>query len=53
LCYDSENWIINKRQAPKLEAGEMRFLRPRNGLKVNLIEDIKLLQKGWLNTWEE
>jgi hypothetical protein len=26
----------------------MRFLRPRNGLKVNLIEDIKLHLKRWL-----
>jgi len=28
LCYGSENWIINKRNAQKLEAAQMRFLRP-------------------------
>jgi hypothetical protein len=57
LCYGSENWIINKRDAQKLGAAQMRLLRPllglarldcqrnadiHNGLKVkNLIEDIK------------
>jgi hypothetical protein len=68
LCYGSENWIINKRDAQKLEAAKMRFLRPllrpykirppenpdiRNRLKVNsLIEDIKLYQKNWLDHLE-
>jgi hypothetical protein len=32
LCYGSENWIINKRDAQKLEAAQMRFLRPLLGL---------------------
>jgi hypothetical protein len=30
----SENWIINKRDAQKLEAAEMRILRSLFGLKV-------------------
>jgi hypothetical protein len=33
LCYGSENWIINKRDAQKLEVAQMRFLRPLLGLK--------------------
>jgi len=61
----SENCIINKRDAQKLEAAQMRFLRPLlgltrldrqrnpdicNRLKVdNLVEDIKLYQKNWLD----
>jgi hypothetical protein len=32
LCYGSEVWIINKRNAQKLEAAQMRFLRPLLGL---------------------
>jgi hypothetical protein len=56
LYYGSEAWIINKRDAQKLEAAQMRFLRPllgltrldrqrnsdiRNRLKVeNILEDI-------------
>jgi hypothetical protein len=68
LCYGSENWFINKRDAQKLEAAQMRFLRPlfgltrldrqrnpdiRNRLKVdNLIEDIKLYQKSRLDHLE-
>jgi hypothetical protein len=57
LCYGSETWTINNRDAQKLEAAQMRFLRPllgltrldrqrnpeiRNNLKVdNIVEDIK------------
>jgi hypothetical protein len=57
LWYGSENWIINKRNSQKLEAAQMRFLKPllgltrldrqrnpeiRNSLKVdNIVEDIK------------
>jgi hypothetical protein len=33
LCYGSEDWIINKRDAQKLEAAQMRLLRPLLGLK--------------------
>jgi hypothetical protein len=56
LWYGSEVWIINKRDAQKLEAAQMRFLIPllgltrldrqrnsdiRNRLKVeNILEDI-------------
>jgi hypothetical protein len=32
LCYGSESWTINKRDAQKLEAAQMRFLRPLLGL---------------------
>jgi hypothetical protein len=32
LCYGSENWIINKTDAQKLDAEQMRFLRPLLGL---------------------
>jgi hypothetical protein len=32
LCYGSENWITNKTDALKLEAAQMRFLRPLLGL---------------------
>jgi hypothetical protein len=28
LCYGSENWVINNRDAQNLEAAQMRFLRP-------------------------
>jgi hypothetical protein len=68
LCYGSENWTINKRDAKKLEVAQMRLLRPLlglrrldsqrnpdicNRLKVNnLIEDIKLYQKSWLDHLE-
>jgi hypothetical protein len=68
LCYGSEICIINKREAQKLEAAQMRFLRPllgltrldrqrnpdiRNRLKVNNIVDyIKLYQKKWLDRLE-
>jgi hypothetical protein len=65
LCYGSENWIVKKREAQKLEAAQMKLLRPllglkkmdrqsipdiRNRLKVDsLVEDIKLYQKNWLD----
>jgi hypothetical protein len=65
LCYGSEKWIINKRDAQKLEAAQMSFLRPslgltrlhlqrnpviRNRLKVdNLVEDVKSYQRNWLD----
>jgi hypothetical protein len=65
LCYDSEVWIINKRNVEKLEAAQMRFLRPllgltrldqqrnsdiRNRLKVdNTLEDIISYQKNWID----
>jgi hypothetical protein len=68
LCYGSEDWILYKRDAQKLEAAQMRFLRPllgltildrqrnpdiRNRLKVNnIVEDIKLYQKKWLDHME-
>jgi hypothetical protein len=32
LCYGSEVWIVNKRDSQKLEAAQMRFLRPLLGL---------------------
>jgi hypothetical protein len=32
LCYGSEAWIINKRDAQKLEVAQLRFLRPLLGL---------------------
>jgi hypothetical protein len=64
-CYGSENWIVNKRRAQKLEVIQMTFLRPllgltkldrqrnpgiRNRLKVDkLLEDIKMYQKNWLD----
>jgi hypothetical protein len=65
LCHGSENWTINKRDAQKLEAAQMRFLRLkrpdrqrnpdiRNRLKVNNIaEDIILHQNKWLDPWNE
>jgi hypothetical protein len=62
LCYGSENWIINKRDAQKLEAAQIRFLRQLlgltrlddqrnpeicNGLKMDkIVEDIKLYQRN-------
>jgi hypothetical protein len=68
LCYGSENWTINKRDAQKLEAAQMRFLRPllgltrldrqrnpeiRNSLKVdNIVEDIKQYQRRWVDHLE-
>jgi hypothetical protein len=68
LCYGSENWIINKRDARKLEAAQMRFLRPlleltrldrqrnpeiRNSLKVdNIVDDIKQYQRRWVDHLE-
>jgi hypothetical protein len=61
LFYGSEAWVINKRDAQKLEAAQMKFLRPllgftrldhqrnldiRQKLEVdNKVEDIKLYQK--------
>jgi hypothetical protein len=61
--YGSEAWVINKRDAQKLEAVQIRFLRPllgftrldhkrnsdiRKKLEVdNTVEDIKLYQKQW------
>jgi hypothetical protein len=67
--YDNnENCIINKRDTQKLEAVQMRFLRPLlgvtrldcqrnhdicNTLKVdNIVEDKKLYQKKWLDHLE-
>jgi hypothetical protein len=32
LCYGSEKWTIQKRDAQNLEAAQMRFLRPLLGL---------------------
>jgi hypothetical protein len=68
LCYGSETWTINKRDAQKLEAAQMRFLRPllgltrldsqrnleiRNSLKVdNIVEDIKQYQRRWVDHLE-
>jgi hypothetical protein len=68
LCYGSENWIIDKRDAQKLEAAQIRFLRTLLGLTRldpqrnpdihnilevdNIVEDIKLYQKSWLNQLE-
>jgi hypothetical protein len=68
LCYGSENWIINKRDTQKLEAAQMRFLRPllgltrldcqrnpeiHNSLKVdNIVEDIKQYQRRWVDHLE-
>jgi hypothetical protein len=68
LCYGNENWIINKRDAQKLEAAQMRILRPllgltrfdlqrnpeiRNSLKVdNTVEDIKQYQRRWVDHLE-
>jgi hypothetical protein len=64
----AENWIINEGDAQKLEAAQMRLLRPlleltrldrqrnpdiRNRLKVkNLVEDMKLYHKKWLHHLE-
>jgi hypothetical protein len=60
--YGSETWVINKRDAQKLEAAQMRFVRSLLGftrldqrnsdihkkLEVgNIVEDIKLYQKKW------
>jgi hypothetical protein len=63
LFYGSEACVINKREAQKLEAAQMRFLRPllgftrldhqrnsdiRQKLEVdNTVEDIQLYQKKW------
>jgi hypothetical protein len=68
LCYGSENWIINKWDAQKLGAAQMRFLRPllgltrldrqripdiRNSLNVdNIVEDSKQYQRGWVDHLE-
>jgi hypothetical protein len=68
FCYGSKNWIINKRDAQKLEAAQMRFLRPLlgltrldhqrnpeicNSLKVdNIVEDIKQYQRRWVDHLE-
>jgi hypothetical protein len=65
LCYGSENWIISKRDAQKVEAAQMRFLIPllrltrldrqriRNRLKEdNTVRDIKLYQEKWLDHLE-
>jgi hypothetical protein len=65
LCHGSEVWIINKRNAQKLEVVQMRFLRPllgltrldrqrnfdiRNRLKAdNILEDIISYQKNWID----
>jgi hypothetical protein len=68
LCRGSENLVINKGDAQKLEAAQMRFLRPllgltrldrqrnpdiRNRVKVdNIVEDIKQYQKKSLDHLE-
>ena len=31
LMYDSENWSVNRSDKRKIEAAEMRFLRPMAG----------------------
>jgi hypothetical protein len=65
LCYGSEVWIINKIDTQKLEAVQMRFLRPllgltrldrqrnsdiRNRLKVdNILDDVISYQKNWID----
>jgi hypothetical protein len=65
LCYGSEVWIINKRDAQKLQVAQMRFLRPLigltrfdcqrncdicNRLKVdNILQDIISYQKNWID----
>jgi hypothetical protein len=65
LCYGSEVCIISKRNAQKLEAAQIIFLRPllgltsldrqrnsdiRNRLKVdNILEDIISYQKNWID----
>ena len=33
LMYSSENWPLNRSDKRKIEAAEMRFLRPMAGLK--------------------
>jgi hypothetical protein len=65
LGYGSENWIINKRDAQKLEAAQMRFLRLkrpdrqrspdiRNTLKVNnIVGDIISYQNKWFDPWNK
>jgi predicted deacetylase len=63
LKYGSENWVMNKRDTQRLEAAQMRFLRPLSGhtrldrqqnkdirktLKVtNIIKEIQQYQKNW------
>jgi hypothetical protein len=65
LCYGSKVWIINKRDIRKLEAAQMRLLRPLLGLtrldrqrnsdiryrlKVNkILEDIMSYHKNWID----
>jgi hypothetical protein len=65
LCCGSEAWFINKRDAQKPEAAQVRFLRPLldltrldrqrnsdilNRLKVdNILEDIISYQKNWID----
>jgi hypothetical protein len=62
LFYCSEAWVINKRDAQKLQAAQMRFLRPllgftrldhqrnsdiRQKLEVdNIVEDIKFSRRN-------
>jgi hypothetical protein len=54
LCYSSENWLINRRDAPKLEAAQIRFLRPLLGLarcdtvilNGHVPRDVPSLQRG-------
>ena len=33
LMYGSENWSLNRSDKRKIEAAEMRFLRPMAGIK--------------------
>jgi hypothetical protein len=55
LCFRSENWIINRRDAQKLEAARIRFLRPLlrhtrlDRPRNSTVEDIQLCQKKWLD----
>jgi hypothetical protein len=34
LMYDSENWSLNRSEKRKIQAAEMRFLRPMAGYKL-------------------
>jgi hypothetical protein len=68
MCYGKENWIINNRDAQKVEAVQMRLLRPllvltrphrqrnpdiSNKLEVdNIVQDTNLYQKSWLDHLE-
>jgi hypothetical protein len=63
LKYGSETWVMNKRDTQRLEAAQMRFIRPllvykrldrqrnediRKTLKVtNIVKEIQQYQKDW------